>query len=85
VADLRQSFSLDFNESYYFIAMRERCCSDTFGIYAEFWSGLLAGDDLGEFNYHVSSGAFAVFGPNRSLSFGRRGSNWVQPDVSTDA
>ena len=69
---LRQAFELATDEPTYFIAMREQSYSLPFGVFVICWRCFLAVDDEGPFLFHARSGAFASFGPNGTLSFGRR-------------
>jgi Protein of unknown function (DUF2947) len=72
---LHQVFELGIDEPIYFIAMRERSYPVPFGVFLSCWRCFLAEDDEGAFLFHARSGAFASFGPNGSLSFGRRSAN----------
>ncbi|WOB06937.1 DUF2947 family protein [Piscinibacter gummiphilus] len=72
---LQEVFELGMQELILFIAMRERSYSVPFGVFLRHWPSFVAGDDEGSFLFHPRSGAFACFGPNGSLSFGRRSAN----------
>ena len=72
---LNSSFCLSSDERVYFVLMREHVYSVPMSLFACHWEDFLFLGDEGPFLFHPDTKAFACFGPNGQLLFGKQTDN----------
>lgn len=69
---LNNNFCLNFDERVYYVLMREQVYSLPISLFTSHWSDFLFLGDESPFLFHPETKAFACFGPNGDLTFGKK-------------